>query len=279
LRLRRPNLEHVVDIAVRELYKVWGEVGNPRSVLALDGVTHAFGSGRITTIVGPSGCGKSTMLEIIGGIESQTAGEITITDPDDGQRQVKPGEKSVMVWQSFNLLPWRNVIDNVALGLEAMGMPRPQRLERSRELLANVGLSAFAERMPAQLSGGMRQRVALARALAVEPSVLLMDEPFGALDAQTRLLMQEELLRLVEGTGRTVLFVTHSIEEAILLGDEVVVMSARPGKIVDVFDVDLPRPRKIDMLHTQDYANLFDRTYGQLRDQVSKANESEAQAS
>lgn len=267
-----------MDIAVRALFKVWGEISNPKSVVALDGVSHVFRSGRITTIVGPSGCGKSTMLEIIGGIEAQTAGELVITDPDNGQRS-RPGEKSVMVWQSFNLLPWRNVLDNVALGLEAMKVPRSQRVERARELLATVGLSAFAERMPAQLSGGMRQRVALARALAVEPSVLLMDEPFGALDAQTRLLMQEELLRLVEGTGRTVLFVTHSIEEAILLGDEVVVMSARPGKIVDVFDVELPRPRKIDMLHTQAYADLFERTYGQLRDQVSKANETEAKAS
>ena len=268
-----------MDIAVHALFKVWGEVTDPRSVLALDGVTHQFRSGRVTTIVGPSGCGKSTLLEIIGGIESQTSGDVLITDPAHPERATKPGENSVMVWQSFNLLPWRNVIDNVALGLEARGMPRKQRHERSRELLSSVGLSAFAERFPSQLSGGMRQRVALARALAVEPSVLLMDEPFGALDAQTRLLMQEELLRLVEGTGRTVLFVTHSIEEAILLGDEVVVMSARPGRIVDVFDVKLPRPRKIDMLHTPEYAELFERTYGQLRDQVSRANAAEAQAS
>lgn len=267
-----------MNIAVRELRKIWGKPHDPEAVVALDGVTHEFTSGKITCIVGPSGCGKSTMLEIIGGIESATSGEVTTTDPNRPGEKFLPGERSVMVWQGFHLLPWRTVLQNVVLGLEARRVPRKEREQRGREMLEKVGLTPFADRRPGQLSGGMRQRVALARAMAVESDVLLMDEPFGALDAQTRLLMQEELLRLVEGTGRTVIFVTHSIEEALLLGDEVVVMSARPGTIVDVFDVDIPRPRQMDHRHTAEFNRLFDRTYEELKEQVHRANQLEARA-
>ena len=153
-----------------------------------------------------------------------------------------------MVWQNLNLFPWRSVIDNVAFGLEMRGVAKAARYERARALIASVGLRGFERHLPGQLSGGMRQRVALARALIMERPILLMDEPFAALDAQTKIVMQEELLRIFDRTRKTILFVTHAIEEAILLGDEVVVMTARPGRIKEVIPVDLPRPRSHEMV-------------------------------
>lgn len=268
-----------MEISVTDLTKIWGDPESEDAVVALRDLTHTFRSGRITCVVGPSGCGKSTMLEIVGGIETATGGTVSTIDPSAPGKSYKPGEHSIMVWQNFNLLPWRTVLQNVVLGLESRDMSRAEREERGRTMLERVGLTPFVDKRPGQLSGGMRQRVALARAMVVEPDVLLMDEPFGALDAQTRLLMQEELLRLVEGTGRTVIFVTHSIEEALLLGDDVVVMSARPATIVDQFEVNLPRPRKIaEHRHTEEFSSLFDRAYEELKVQVQRANELEARS-
>jgi NitT/TauT family transport system ATP-binding protein len=268
-----------MEISVDHLTKVWGHPEDDGAVVALRDLSHTFRSERITCVIGPSGCGKSTMLEIIGGIEQPTSGQVRITDPANPGARYKSGEHSVMVWQNFNLLPWRTVLQNVVLGLEARGVGKVEREEQARLMLDRVGLAHFVDKRPGQLSGGMRQRVALARSLVVEPKVLLLDEPFGALDAQTRLLMQEELLRLVEGTGRTVIFVTHSIEEALLLGDDVVVMSARPATIVDQFDVPLPRPRKIaEHRHEPVFGELFDRAYEQLRVQVQRATELESRS-
>jgi NitT/TauT family transport system ATP-binding protein len=183
-----------------------------------------------------------------------------------------------MVWQNLNLFPWRSVLDNVAFGLEMQGMPTRERRERSRALIGSVGLAGFEDYLPGQLSGGMRQRVALARALVLERPILLMDEPFAALDAQTKLIMQEELARIFDRTHKTVLFVTHAIEEAILLGDEVVVMSARPGRIKEVLPVELPRPRSPEMVGSKAFGALFDRAFQLIREEVMTSMAQQAAA-
>ena len=182
-----------------------------------------------------------------------------------------------MVWQSLNLFPWRTVIDNVAFGLEVRGIARAERYRRARALLASVGLSGFGNHLPGQLSGGMRQRVALARALIMERPILLMDEPFAALDAQTKIVMQEELLRIFDATHKTILFVTHAIEEAILLGDEVIVMTARPGRIKEVIAIDLPRPRSLEMVNSTAFGALFDRAFHLIREEVMTAMAQQAE--
>ena len=175
------------------------------------------------------------------------------------------------VWQGFNLFPWRTVADNVGSGSRDSGMTRTERVDRMRRSLAQIDLAGFENKYPRQLSGGMRQRVGLARALVMEPEVLLLDEPFGALDAQTRLVLQEQLARLVERSGTTAVLVTHSIEEAILLADTIVVMTARPGRIAAEIGVALARPRSLATTHLPDYGSLFDQIYGLLRDEVVKA--------
>jgi NitT/TauT family transport system ATP-binding protein len=255
-----------MNISVENVRQVW-ESRDGSEVVALDGFTHTFKSGRFSCILGPSGCGKSTMAQIVGGIETATSGKVTIEGADGG----KEGSASVMVWQSQNLFPWRTVLDNVAFGPEMAGLPKKKRTERARVLINSVGLKGFERHYPSQLSGGMRQRVALARALIMDRPILLMDEPFGALDAQTKIVMQEELMRIFDETKKTVIFVTHSIDEAILLGDEVVVMTARPGRIKEVIPVDLPRPRSIEMVSTPAFGALFDRAFHLIRDEVTKA--------
>ena len=216
-----------MDVLVEDVTQIWG--GEDTAVTALDRFSHRFRSRRFSCLLGPSGCGKSTLIQIVGGLEPATSGKVRISDPQRPDVARALGEDSVMVWQNFNLFPWRSVIDNIAFGLEMRGVPRAERHERARALIASVGLRGFERHLPGQLSGGMRQRVALARALIMERAILLMDEPFAALDAQTKIVMQEEFLRIFDATHKTVLFVTHAIEEAILLGDEVVVMTARPG--------------------------------------------------
>jgi len=183
-----------------------------------------------------------------------------------------------MVWQNLNLFPWRSALDNVAFGLEVQGMPKAKRQEQATALLGSVGLRGFEGHLPGQLSGGMRQRVALARALILERPIMLMDEPFGALDAQTKIVMQEELLRLFDETPKTIIFVTHAIEEAILLGDEVIVMTARPGHIKEVLTVDLPRPRSLEMVNSKAFGALFDRAFHLIREEVMTSMAQQAQA-
>ena len=259
-----------MDIVVDKLVQIWDGGGD--GLRALDGITHHFKSGRLTCLLGPSGCGKSTLVQIIGGIEHATDGRILITDP--GNPKVPPariGERSIMMWQNLNLFPWRNVIDNVAFGLEVEGVTRQQRYERAREMLATVGLKNFEYKMCSQLSGGMRQRVALARALIMDQPILLMDEPFAALDAQTKIIMQEELTRIFEKMRKTILFVTHAIDEAILLGDEVVVMTARPGRIKEVIAIDLPRPRSQELVNSPEFGRLYDRILHLIRQEVLDA--------
>ncbi|HLU82487.1 MAG TPA: ABC transporter ATP-binding protein [Trueperaceae bacterium] len=226
--------------------------------------------GEFVCLVGPSGCGKSTFLRILAGLESLSAGEARIVPGADPRKPLNN-----VVFQEYAIFPWKTVLDNVAFGLEMRGVPRGERLEIASNWLAKVGLKRFASYYPAQISGGMKQRVSIARALANDPEVLLMDEPLGALDAQTRAVLQEELLRLWEESHKTVLYVTHSIEEAVLLGDRVVLMTAHPGTNKSEFEVDLPRPRDLSTTATARYAELTGAIWDDLRDEVRAAMEAQ----
>jgi NitT/TauT family transport system ATP-binding protein len=226
-------------IEISGLSKIFPVRGKGAAVPALQDVSLTIREGEFLTVLGPSGCGKTTLLRIVAGLIPFDTGVVLI----DGKPLKGPGPDRAMVFQAFALLPWANVLENVAYGLELRGTPKAERLEKAQSLVEMVGLRGFERRLPGELSGGMQQRVGLARALAVDPKILLMDEPFGALDEQTRRLLQEELLGIWEKARITVIFITHSMEEAVLLGDRVVLMSPRPGRIVDIVDVNLPRPR------------------------------------
>ena len=226
-------------LEVAGLGKSYARDGRSLDILALD--AFRVESGEFVSVIGPSGCGKSTFLHILGGFIRPDRGAIRVY----GAEVHAPGPDRGMMFQEFALFPWRTVAGNVAWALEVQGVPRDRTEEIVERQLAMIGLSEFRNHYPAELSGGMKQRVALARVLAFDPKVLLMDEPFGALDAQTREAMQEELTRLWERTGKTIVFVTHDIEEAIYLADRVVVLSARPARIKEEVKIDLPRPRDI----------------------------------
>ena len=216
-----------------------------REFVALDGVDLDIAAGEFITLVGPSGCGKSTILDLVAGLAKPSSGTLTI----DGHPITGPGLDRSVVFQQYTLLPWRTAQANIELALEAKGgLSRRERADRARTYLELVGLSEFANRYPHELSGGMKQRIAIARSLSYEPEVLLMDEPFGALDAQTRERLQEELLAIWERTGTTVVFITHDIDEAVFLGQRVAVMSARPGRIIADFALDFDRPRSSALL-------------------------------
>jgi len=234
-------------------------------VTALSNFSLDIAQGEFVSIVGPSGCGKSTFLNIVLGLIQPGSGKIQL----NGARISGPGQERAMVFQEFGLLPWRTVTANVELGLELKGVAAEQRLARANELIKLVGLSGFERHYPHELSGGMKQRVGLARALATEPEVLLMDEPFAALDAQTRDLMQAELLQIWERTKKTVLFVTHSIEEAAYLSDRVIVMTARPGRTKDVIQIDLPRPRDYEMRLTPKFNEIKLRIWEVLKEELT----------
>ncbi|MDM7854832.1 ABC transporter ATP-binding protein [Cellulomonas alba] len=219
---------------VRKEFDVRGAGAGQRFV-ALEDFTLAVAPGELVTVVGPSGCGKSTLLDLVTGLSAPTAGRILL----DGRPVTGPGLDRGIVFQQYALLPWRSAQGNVELGLEGRGLRRAERQRIAREHLALVGLEGFEQRYPHELSGGMKQRVAIARSLAFDPEVLLMDEPFAALDAQTREQLQDELLRIWRATGKTILFITHGIEEAVYLGQRIVVLTPRPGRVRDVIDVDL----------------------------------------
>ena len=216
------------------------------------------------TILGPSGCGKSTLLRIVAGLDVQTSGTVLL----EGKTISGPGADRGMVFQSYTLFPWLTVLDNVCFGLRERGLPREQQLEIARSFIGKVGLKGFENHYPKQLSGGMQQRTALARALANNPRMLLMDEPFGALDHQTRELMQELLLGIWEAEKKTVLFVTHDIDEAVFMGSRVVVMSARPGRIKLDRDVPLPHPRHYSVKTTPVFSALKAELTEQVRIEV-----------
>ncbi|WP_035677565.1 ABC transporter ATP-binding protein [Azospirillum brasilense] len=225
-------------LSVRNLTKRFPVSGGP-SMTALDGVDLDVEEGEFIAFVGPSGCGKTTLLRIIQGLETATSGEIRI----DGKPVTGPGHDRGFVFQQYGLLPWLTAAQNIGFALEAKGIPAARHGETTERVLATVGLKGFGDRFPHQLSGGMRQRVGIARALAIEPEIMLLDEPFGALDALTREILQNEMLGLTERMGKTILFVTHSVDEAVCLADRVVVMSPRPGRIREIVPIDIPRPR------------------------------------
>lgn len=226
-----------VCIEIKGLSKVFTK--GKRQVVALEGMDLEVGDGEFVCLLGPSGCGKTTVLRIVAGLEPATKGEVAV----HGKRVDAAGPERGMVFQEFALFPWRTVRKNVEFGLEIRGVPEQERHEASSKLIDLVGLEGFEDSHPDELSGGMKQRVGIARALANEPTVLLMDEPFGSLDAQTRNLMQKELLRIWSATRKTILFVTHSVDEAVFLADRIVVMTARPGKVREDIPVTLQRPR------------------------------------
>lgn len=234
----------------REIRHVYPGVQGP--LLALDGASLAVGQGELVAIVGPSGCGKSTLLRILGGLLSPTAGSVWL----EGERLASPRRQVAYVFQDANLMPWRTVLHNVTLPLEVGGSPRAQAEERAADLLQLVGLAGFEGVYPRALSGGMAQRVALARALVAEPEVLLLDEPFGSLDALNREQMNLELLRIWRARRVTAVMVTHDLREAVFMGDRVLVMSPRPGRIWYQVAIDLPRPRTLDVMYTEFFGAL-----------------------
>jgi len=230
---------------------------------ALAGISLDIAAGEFLAIVGPSGCGKTTMLRIVAGLEFQTSGSVEVVR---GQAPSRP--ENSMVFQQESIFPWMTVRDNAAFGLKARGIGKDQRHAMVQPILERAGLKGFENALPHQLSGGMKQRVALARAFANDPEILLMDEPFAALDEQTKLILQGELLRIWEASGKTVLYVTHSIDEAITLADRVLVMSARPGRVKDLIDIAgiFSRPRDVAAVKSNPhYGELFTRIWGELR--------------
>lgn len=239
--------------------------GRDGSVVAVDNISLTINDNEFVTLLGPSGCGKTTLLRMIGGLAHPESGSAVI----DGRIVTGPGPDRAMVFQGFALLPWASALSNVAFGLEMRGVGKSAREARARELLSVVGLDGFERAMPHELSGGMQQRIGLARALAVDPQILLMDEPFSAVDEQTRRTLQEELLRIWETTRTTVVFVTHSIEEAVLLADRVVLMSPRPGRVADIVHVNLDRPRLREVESAEGsrhFADLTRRLWHSIRD-------------
>jgi ABC-type nitrate/sulfonate/bicarbonate transport system ATPase subunit len=235
--------------------------------LALQATDLSVAENDFVTILGPSGCGKSTLLRIVAGLDHPSSGEVLL----DGQRIVGPGADRGMVFQSYTLFPWLTVRDNVCFGLRERGLPRAEQIEIAQGFIQKVGLAGFENRYPRQLSGGMQQRTAIARALANGPRMLLMDEPFGALDHQTRELMQELLLGIWEAERKTVLFVTHDIDEAVFMGSRVVVMSARPGRIKLDRAVLLPHPRHYSVKTTPEFMALKAELTEQVRAEVLAA--------
>jgi NitT/TauT family transport system ATP-binding protein len=245
-----------VKLAVRHVGKTFQRRGS--SLVVLDDISFDVRAGEFFVIVGPSGCGKTTFLRIVQGLDRPSAGTILLS----GKPLAGPGPDRGFVFQNDALFPWRTVLRNVTFGQELRGVPRRRASEAAHGIISLVGLKGFEGHYPHELSGGMRQRVNLARAFAVDPDILLMDEPFAALDAFTREAMQQELVRIVDQTGKTVLFITHQIEEAVLLADRIAVFSARPGRLMRTIAVDLPRPRALGVKRTPRFQQLVEEVWG-----------------
>jgi NitT/TauT family transport system ATP-binding protein len=252
---------HDAQLVVRGLVKRFPVRGQEREILALDGIDLTLRTGEFVLLLGPSGCGKSTLLNVIAGFLQPSAGQAI----HGGEPIRGPDRRRTVVFQDYALFPWMTVQHNVEFGLKSQGMPHKVRREIARRYIDLVRLSGFEDRYPHEISGGMKQRAAIARALAPNPDILLMDEPFGALDAQTRVLLQEEVARISAETNKTVLFVTHSIEEAVFLGDRIVVMSARPGRVRAVYDVRLERPRTAATRRLPEFVDLANDLWQSLK--------------
>jgi NitT/TauT family transport system ATP-binding protein len=261
-------VNEAVIIKAHQINKVFHT--NAGTVMALRNINFSVSSGEFFCIVGPSGCGKTSLLRILAGLESATDGNVTIT--------VSQPERPVnsMVFQEQSVFPWMSVRDNVAYGLRLRGIGKRERVEIANKYISMIGLSKFADAYPHQLSGGMKQRVSVARAFANDPEILLMDEPFGALDEQNRIILQQELLRIWEATRKTAVFITHSIDEALCLGDRIMIMTAHPGTVKCILDIDLPRPRDIATIRTSlHYNRLFQEIWETLREEVYKGKKLE----
>ena len=257
-----------VKIILQDISKNFETQSDP--VWALQDINLTIRDGEFFSIVGPSGCGKTTLLRILAGLEEASSGTFELK-ANDTTRPVNS-----MVFQEQSIFPWMTVRDNVAYGLKMRGIPKKQRTEIADKFIRMIGLSKFANSYPCQLSGGMKQRVSVARAFANAPEILLMDEPFGALDEQNRIILQQELLRIWELTCKTTVFITHSIDEALCLSDRVMIMTAHPGTIKTIVNIDLPRPRDIATLRTTlRYNELFQHVWFSLRDEVLKVKEQE----
>ena len=262
-----PNVNDVPKLRLRELSLSYKTSRGDR-LLALDRMDLQVRAGEFLCVVGPSGCGKSTLLHLIAGLHAPTSGSVLVDDkPVEGA-----GTDRILIFQELGLFPWLRVGDNVEFGMKMNGVPKAERQERAEHYLRLVHLAQFKDSYIHQLSGGMRQRVALARALASEPDVLLMDEPFAALDAQTRDLLHDELERIWAETGRTIIFVTHNVREAVRLGDRVLLLTFRPGRIKREFNIHLPRPRHLEHV---DVAQTAREILGDLRDEINKSLELE----
>ena len=249
------------EIRIRGVTKTFQGIHG--EVRALDPIDITIEEGQFLCIVGPSGCGKTTLLRIMAGLEQPTDGAVDYTIEHEG----KPLRS--VVFQEQGIFPWMSVLNNTAFGLKVRGIGKSEREGQARHYLDMLGLSHFADAYPRQLSGGMRQRVNIARAFANDPAILLMDEPLASLDEQTKLLVQEDLLRLWEGSRKTVVYITHSLDEAIILGDQVIVMTNRPGKVKTVVDIDLPRPRDVlDMKSNEAFFEIRSRVWTALREEV-----------
>jgi NitT/TauT family transport system ATP-binding protein len=253
-------------IVSRGVYRIYPTLRG--EVIALENFDLDVADGEFVCVVGPSGCGKSTYLRILAGLDAHTRGTVEIRPGDDPSRPLNS-----VVFQEYAVFPWKTVIDNVAFGLQMRGVGRAERLAVAENWLERVGLRKFAGYYPHQISGGMKQRVSIVRALANDPEVLLMDEPLGALDAQTRIVLQEELLRIWEETRKTVVYITHSLDEAILLGDRVILMTAQPGRLLASYRVDIARPRTIETMNGPRFAELRGEIWSRLATEVTRAME------
>jgi NitT/TauT family transport system ATP-binding protein len=254
-------------IEAKAVTKLFGDAANGAFV-AIKQADLAVEAGEFVSLLGPSGCGKSTLLDIISGLEKSSSGEVAV----EGERLSGPHPKMAMVFQQNSLFPWRTALANVEFGLLLQGVDAETRRHKALDMIQLVGLQEFADKYPSQLSGGMNQRLAIARALALDPDILLMDEPFGALDEQTRRLMGLELLRIQDRTHKTIIFVTHSIQEAIQLSDRILLMSMRPSVIREEIRVPLPRPRSMETLTTDIAKNIERRVWNVLMEEVGAAS-------
>jgi NitT/TauT family transport system ATP-binding protein len=244
-------------------------------VTALDNVSFTVAPGEFLAVIGPSGCGKSTLFNIIGGLLGGYDGRVAVA----GEKVYGPHASIGMVFQEESTFPWRNVVDNVAFPLEIAGMAKRERIERARHFVSMVGLDGFEKRYPAELSGGMRQRVSMARTLASEPKILLMDEPFAALDEQTRLLLGDKVLQIQQQLNQTMLLITHNITEAVQLADRILVMTYRPGRVKRMVDIKLPRPRTSEIVSSEAFGRYVAQIWSDLREEASRGlNDDESRA-
>jgi len=258
------NGEQDAVLSVRNVVKEFATAEGP--LRAVDDVSFSVGKGEFVTVIGPSGCGKSTLFAMIGGLLHASSGEIRI-----GKEKITAPHRSIsMVFQEESTFPWRTVIDNVAFPLEIAGVNKNERYDRAHVFIRMVGLGGFEKRYPGELSGGMRQRVSIARALASQPDLLLMDEPFAALDEQTRLLLGDKVLQIQQELNQTIVLITHNITEAVQLSDRIMVMSYRPGTLKREIKIDLPRPRSSEIVSSDEFGHYVATIWGDLREEASR---------